>query len=228
VGASRMKPLGTLTPAGSSGWRSVILTKYKESGRFRLESNLSVRVQAMSVQAIDRNHLLRVGDIARLSGKTVRAIHLYEEMGLLQPATRSSGGFRLYEPVAVDRLRWIDLLHGLGFSLHEMRDLVKSWWGSGLGPEAMARLRAVFLRKLEETRQAVRMHQKLEQELSQGLAYLETCRDCATPAAVNNCAHCAQDHGMTREPVLVAGITAAREAARRHARQGFVRVEDIV
>jgi len=94
-------------------------------------------------------HLLRVGDLARLSGKTVRAIHLYEEMGLLQPATRSSGGFRLYEPIAVDRLRWIDLLHGLGFSLHEMRDLLKSWWGAGLGPEAMARLRAIFLRKLD-------------------------------------------------------------------------------
>jgi len=182
----------------------------------------------MTVHSIERTHLLRVGDIARLSGKTVRAIHLYEEMGLLQPATRSSGGFRLYEPGAVDRLRWIDLLHGLGFSLHEMRDLVKSWWGSGLGPEAMARLRAVFLRKLEETRQAVRMHQKLEQELSQGLAYLETCRECATPAAGTNCVHCAQDHGMANEPVLVAGITTARESPRKHARPGFVRVEDIV
>ena len=77
-------------------------------------------------------------------------------------------GFRLYETSAVDRLRWIDLLHGLGFSLHEMRDLLKTWWGAGLGPEAMTRLRAIFLRKLEETREAIRLHQRLEQELSQG------------------------------------------------------------
>ena len=181
----------------------------------------------MTVANGKRSHLLRVGDLARLSGKTVRAIHLYEEMGLLQPATRSSGGFRLYEAMAVDRLRWIDLLHGLGFSLHEMRDLLKSWWGSGLGPDAMARLRAVFLRKLDETREAVRLHQRLEQELSQGLAYMETCRECSKPMAVNGCVRCTQDHGMTKEPVLVAGITSARESSRKIARNGFVRVEDI-
>src|SRR5258705_4543893 len=153
----------------------------------------------MSINIGEGMHLLRIGDLARLSGKTVRAIHLYEEMGLLQPATRSSGGFRLYEPVAVDRLRWIDLLHGLGFSLHEMRDLLKSWWGSGLGPEAMARLRTIFTRKLEETREAVRVHQRLEQELSQGLEYLETCRECASPMAVNGWLRCPQDHGLTKE-----------------------------
>ena len=49
--------------------------------------------------------LLRIGDLARATGKTVRAIHLYEERGLLKPATRSSGGFRLYDPSAVERLR---------------------------------------------------------------------------------------------------------------------------
>lgn len=181
----------------------------------------------MTVSTGERIHLLRVGDLARLTGKTVRAIHLYEEMGLLQPATRSSGGFRLYEPAAVERMRWIDLLHGLGFSLHEMRDLLKTWWGAGLGPEAMSRLRSIFTRKLEETRESIRLHQRLEQELSQGLEYLETCRECATPAAVNTCVRCTQDHGMASEPVLVAGITSARESARKHARPGFVRVEDI-
>ena len=45
--------------------------------------------------------LLRVGDLARQTGKTVRAIHLYDEMGLLKPNTRSNGGFRLYEASAV-------------------------------------------------------------------------------------------------------------------------------
>src|ERR1043166_716016 len=74
---------------------------------------------------VNRNgsHYLRVGDLARQTGKTVRAIHLYEEMGLLEPATRSSGGFRLYHPEAIERVRWIDLLHGLGISLQETREM---------------------------------------------------------------------------------------------------------
>src|SRR5881296_974823 len=148
-----------------------------------------------------QGNLLRVGDLARLTGKTVRAIHLYEELGLLQPTTRSSGGFRLYERRAVERVRWIDLLHGLGFSLHEMRDVLRGWWSAELGTAAMDHLRSLFRRKLEETREEMKRHQQLERELERGLAYLETCRECATPStAVNGCVHCAQDHGMKEEP----------------------------
>jgi DNA-binding transcriptional MerR regulator len=178
---------------------------------------------------VDRPQLLRVGDLARLTGKTVRAIHLYEELGLLQPSRRSSGGFRLYDASVVERVRWIDLLHGLGFSLQEMRELVKSWWTAELGPEAMSELRALFQRKLDETRAAVARYEQLEGELRQGLAYLETCRVCATREATRGCVHCQQDHGMSDEPALVAGImaTPGRGGHRATAVPGLVRVETI-
>jgi MerR family transcriptional regulator, copper efflux regulator len=176
----------------------------------------------------EAGHLLRVGDLARLTGKTVRAIHLYEELGLLQPSRRTSGGFRLYAHTAIERVRWIDMLHGAGFSLQEMSELLRSWWSSELGPEAMDRLRALFQRKLGETREALDRLRRLEGELEQGLAYLETCRVCATPdATVKSCAHCGQDHGMAGEPALVAGITATRERVRRGVRGPFVRLEEL-
>lgn len=180
----------------------------------------------MSV-AFERSQLLRIGDLVRMSGKTARAIHLYEELGLLQPATRSSGGFRLYDPSAVERLRWITLLHGLGFSLQDMRALLRGWWGAGQGPSAMDGLRAVFQRKLGETREAIARHRELERELMEGLSYLETCRVCAAPSTVTACPACEQDHGMAEQPALVAGITSAPGAGRRVARPGFVRIDDI-
>ena len=172
-------------------------------------------------------HLLRIGDLARRTGKTVRAIHLYEELGLLQPASRSSGGFRLYEHGALERVRWIDSLNGLGFSLQEMRELLSAWWGAGVGPEAMENLRALFTTKLEETRAQIERHRQLENELIEGLAYLETCRVCAAPASPKGCSRCSQDHGMEMQPALVAGVTSAPGTAHRRARTGFVRVEDI-
>jgi DNA-binding transcriptional MerR regulator len=181
----------------------------------------------LSSEPIGNPHLLRIGDLARQTGKTVRAIHLYEEQGLLAPATRSSGGFRLYEASAVERVRWIESLHGLGFSLHEMRDLITAWWGAGLGPEAMAELRALFTRKLDETRETLARHQQLERELVQGLRYLETCRVCATPAAVQGCVSCKQDHGMKAEPSLVAGIITPPGTARIGTRTGFVPVGEV-
>lgn len=180
----------------------------------------------MTVTHERSSQLVRIGDLARISGKTVRAIHLYEEMGLIRPATRSSGGFRLYDRTAVDRLRWIDSLHGLGFSLHEMRTLLRDWWDAERGTEAMAALRAMFETKLAATREAIDRHKTLEQELLESLAYLDTCRECATPSAVTACCDCEQDHGMAEPPALVAGVTSAPGAARR-TRPGFVRIRDI-
>src|SRR5947209_7637254 len=54
--------------------------------------------------------LLQVGDLAKQSGKTVRAIHLYEELGLLRPHARSKGRYRLFSADAVTRVRWIGKL----------------------------------------------------------------------------------------------------------------------
>src|SRR5580765_5597558 len=130
-----------------------------------------------------RNHssgsqYVRVGDLARQTGKTVRAIHLYEELELIEPATRSSGGFRLYHPAVIERVRWIDLLNGLGLSLHDTRAMIERWWRSDHGPEAMDDLRTLFNTKLEETRENIRRQQQLEHELVEGLAYLDACRVC--------------------------------------------------
>ena len=50
--------------------------------------------------------LMRVGELAKAVGKTVRAMHLYEELGLLEARARSEGGFRLYGPEAIDRIHW--------------------------------------------------------------------------------------------------------------------------
>lgn len=158
--------------------------------------------------------------MARLTGKTVRAIHLYEEMGLLRPATRSSGGFRLYEQGAIERVRWIGMLHGLGFSLHEMHDVLRDWWRSDLGPEAMERLRALFQNKLEQTKVEIVRQTQLEQELREGLAYLETCKVCPTHESVRGCVTCSQDHGMEHEPALLAGITRVEGGSATRARVG--------
>ena len=172
------------------------------------------------------SHYLRVGDLARQTGKTVRAIHLYEELGLLEPATRSSGGFRLYHAAAVERVRWIDLLSGLGISLQETRGVLDRWWKSDRGPEAMDELRTLFTTKLEEVRENIRRQQELEKELVAGLEYFETCRVCGEPGDVECCVNCTQDHGVSREPALVAGFKGTRDGARRIARPALVHVEE--
>src|ERR1051326_2778900 len=94
--------------------------------------------------AADQLALLKVGELARRTGKTVRAVHLYEELGLLQPAVRSKGGFRLYLAKAVTRIEWIQKLQDMGFSLTEIKAFLRVWEESGTAPKAMAVVREIF------------------------------------------------------------------------------------
>lgn len=65
--------------------------------------------------------LLRIQEAAAATGLTPRSIRYYEEVGLLRPAARSAGAYRLYDASDVERLRLIrDLRDEAGFSLAEI------------------------------------------------------------------------------------------------------------
>src|SRR5947208_10144304 len=123
---------------------------------------------------------LKVGDLAKQTGKSVRALRLYEELDLLHPVARSTGGFRLYDESAITRIRWIELLQETGLSLHQIQALLKAWQGSRYGPEAMAVVRETFQTKLLETKVAIARYQTLARELEGTLEYLRTDRACRT------------------------------------------------
>ncbi len=65
-----------------------------------------------------------VSEAAALSGLTVRALHHYDSIGLLQPSARSVTGYRLYSGSDIRILRRIRRYQGLGFSLGEIRQLL--------------------------------------------------------------------------------------------------------
>jgi DNA-binding transcriptional MerR regulator len=67
---------------------------------------------------------LQIGEVAAQTGLSVRTIRHYEDVGLITPSARSVGGFRLYSPSDVARLRAICGMKPLGFSLEEMGDLL--------------------------------------------------------------------------------------------------------
>jgi DNA-binding transcriptional MerR regulator len=66
--------------------------------------------------------VLKVGDLARQTGLSVRTLHYYDEIGLLAPSHHTESGHRLYGAADVARLQQIKSLRQLGFSLEEIRD----------------------------------------------------------------------------------------------------------
>ncbi len=68
-----------------------------------------------------RPEAIRVGELAKRTGVSVRTLHYYEEIGLLAPSRRSDAGYRLYADADVVRLQQIMSLRQLGFSLEQIR-----------------------------------------------------------------------------------------------------------
>ncbi len=151
--------------------------------------------------------LLKVGELARRTGKTVRAIHLYEELGLLTPAVRSKGGFRLYSARAASRIEWIQKLQDMGFSLTEIKAFLRVWEASATAPKAMATVREIFADKLRETRETIARLSRLADELQESLAYLDSCRSCEPVHTQPECGTCELHGHEGRAPLLVDGIT---------------------
>lgn len=148
--------------------------------------------------------VLRIGDLAKETGKTVRALHLYEELGLLEPVERSKGGYRLYGVDSIDRVRWIGKLQDLGFSLNEVGRLVKDLAEMHSAPQSMKRVRALFHEKLDETRKQITRLTALSEELGASLDYLTTCQACDPDTLLGACNKCDLHQSDEMPPALVA------------------------
>ncbi|MDP9933201.1 MerR family transcriptional regulator [Variovorax paradoxus] len=74
--------------------------------------------------------LLKVGELARHTGLTVRTLHHYDAIGLLAPSARSEAGYRLYGTADIGRLHAIQALRQLGLPLAEIGGLLGAESGS--------------------------------------------------------------------------------------------------
>jgi MerR family mercuric resistance operon transcriptional regulator len=74
--------------------------------------------------------VLRIGALATHCGVSIDTIRYYERCKLLPRAGRSRGGFRLFAPDAVERIRFIKQAQELGFSLDEVGALLTPGGGA--------------------------------------------------------------------------------------------------
>jgi MerR family transcriptional regulator, copper efflux regulator len=68
---------------------------------------------------------MHIGELADRAGMSLRTIRHYDEVGLLVPSARTTGGFRVYTSEDLDRLLVIRRMKPLGFTLDEMAELLR-------------------------------------------------------------------------------------------------------
>src|SRR5688500_10183712 len=85
-----------------------------------------------------------VGELARLTGVTVRALHHYDEIGLVVPSQRTAAGYRLYDEADVLRLQQVLLFRELGLPLDDIAFAIEE---AGTREELLRKHREVLVAK---------------------------------------------------------------------------------
>lgn len=108
----------------------------------------------------------QIGELAKRTDLSIYAIRFYERRKLLPPASRSRGRFRLYTSDAIERLRFVRRMQGLGFSLQEIKELM------GVRADrahACSAVREFLKTKLADVAVRIRELQQLDTELKADL-----------------------------------------------------------
>jgi DNA-binding transcriptional MerR regulator len=134
--------------------------------------------------------LLSTGDMARLTGSTLRTVRFYEQEGLLEPATRNGGGHRLFSRDQLEKLQLILDLREAGLSLHEIRDLLELKQGCPTAEAASERLTCVLERQLECMQHKINLLRRLRDELASTVSAINDCRSCNDAKFPHRCDEC--------------------------------------
>ena len=97
----------------------------------------------------------RIGEVATATGLTVRALHHYDQIGLVVPSARTSGGHRLYTGADLALLYQVTALRQLGLSLDQIAVLLAGQAG----------VRQVIDQQLAHVDRQIRMATRLREQL---------------------------------------------------------------
>ena len=123
---------------------------------------------------------LQIGQVATRAGVSVDAVRYYERRRLLLRPQRTGGGFRLFTPETVERIRFIKQAQELGFSLDEIGELLTTG-----GAEECHRVRDLLQAKLVAVDEKVKAMRTFRRTLS---AHLNECeRELAEKGKAAHC-----------------------------------------
>jgi len=131
--------------------------------------------------------LLKIGDFARLAETNLRTLRYYEELGLITPASRSSGGFRYYRCTDVNRVHMIRDLQELGLHLDRIRELIAARQADEERESFLNRVREALSEHDRLLGQRMQALEEQRKKVAQALHKIGECRHCThSPHAENN------------------------------------------
>jgi MerR family mercuric resistance operon transcriptional regulator len=118
---------------------------------------------------------LQRAELARRTGCNLETVRYYEKIGLLPAPPRTAGGYRVYDLLHEGRLRFVLRARELGFSLDEIRELLRL---VDERDQPCAEARAVAAAHLEDVRTKIADLKRMERVLKEVVAQ---CADGTLP-----------------------------------------------
>ncbi len=110
---------------------------------------------------------LKIGEVAKLSGIGIEALRFYERSGLLGRPGRTESGYRMYDRDVLERLDFIKRAQVLGFSLDEIKQIIRE---KQTGQSPCEGVRDIVRSRLQELDEQMREMRRYRNELAATLA----------------------------------------------------------
>lgn len=111
--------------------------------------------------------MLTANVIAKQSDVPLFTVRHYTRIGLLKPARNSVNNYKIYHPSDVARVRFIQAAKTLGFTLHEIGEILDK---AEHGASPCPLVREIIIRRIEENRRKIRELQKMQRKMENALA----------------------------------------------------------
>jgi DNA-binding transcriptional MerR regulator len=111
--------------------------------------------------------VMRIGELARVSGLRADTLRYYERLGLLPSPARSHGGYRQYDASALSRLAFIRKAQALGLTLDETREVLRI---AADGAPPCEHVRAALAARLQQVDERIAELAGLRETLRRALA----------------------------------------------------------
>ena len=157
---------------------------------------------------------MRIGDLAKRAGTTMRTIRYYEQRGLIGPARRTKGGFRLYHDEMVRKLHLIKSLQGLDMPLDQVKAFFDTRRHGAAAAEIAPALQEVLREHLREMERRMEQYRAMQASIRETLGILDSCVRCPQEPGPSVCAQCPVLAGRTGVPPHMHAVI---EAGRRDA-----------
>jgi DNA-binding transcriptional MerR regulator len=146
-----------------------------------------------------KSELMKIGEVARRSGVSLRTIRYYEELNMINPISRSKGGFRLYNREVLDRIYLIQSLQELELSLKEIKTLMALRGGDQTRGEVAKNLLSRLTNHFAEAERKEAIYHTIVQDFDKGIKILTECQECTKKT---NTPHCGKHKVFRAEDLL--------------------------